>query len=214
MRSSIGIIVLSLIAWRGLAASDSAAESMRRLTDGNQRFAKGRLEHPGQTTERRSALVKTQHPFAAVLSCSDSRVPPEIVFDVGLGDLFTIRVAGNIVDNAVLGSIEYGAEHLNVPLVVVLGHTGCGAVKATLEGDEPGTHIEELIDSIRPAVKEAKREKGDVYNNAVRENVYRSVKQLREAKPILTALYQNRKIQVVGAIYHMDTGVAEFLPDK
>ncbi len=159
-------------------------------------------------------VSKAQHPFATILSCSDSRVPPEIVFDVGLGDLFTTRVAGNVVDAAVLGTVEYGAEHLNVPLVVVLGHTGCGAVKATLESDEPRTHIETLIKDIRPAVNEARHEGGDVYDNAVRDNVYRSVRQLREAKPIMNVLCRDRKIQVVGAVYHLDTGVVEFLPDR
>ena len=106
------------------------AEAISKLKEGNGRYAGGNLQHPGQTTERRAELAKSQYPFATIVSCSDSRVPPEIVFDQGLGDLFVVRVAGNVVDDHALGSIEYSVDHLGVRLIVVLGHQSCGAVQA------------------------------------------------------------------------------------
>src|SRR2546430_7064831 len=125
------------------------AEAISKLKEGNGRYTSGNLQHPGQTTERRAELTKSQHPFAVIVSCSDSRVPPEIVFDQGLGDLFVLRVAGHVIDNHSLGSIEYAVDHLAVRLIVVLGHQSCGAVKAaketiTAKGKAPG-HIESLV---------------------------------------------------------------------
>jgi carbonic anhydrase len=146
-----------------------------------------------------------------VLSCADSRVPPELIFDQGLGDLFTVRVAGNIVDDVILGSLEYAAEHLHVPLIIVLGHTGCGAVKATIEGGEPNTHIEALVKAIRPAVEQASHEAGALMENAVRDNVRIAVKQLEQSNPILAELVRHGKLQIRGAVYHLDTGAVEFL---
>src|SRR5437762_9840331 len=121
-------------------------EAISKLKEGNGRYTSGNLQHPGQTTERRAELAKSQHPFAIIVSCSDSRVPPEIVFDQGLGDLFVLRVAGHVIDNHSLGSIEYALDHLGVRLIVVLGHQNCGAVQAAKEtiaakGKAPG-HIE------------------------------------------------------------------------
>src|SRR5438876_10670259 len=113
--------------------SVAPSEAISRLKEGNGRYAGGNLQHPGQTTERRAELANTQHPFATIVSCSDSRVPPEIVFDQGLGDLFVVRVAGNVIDDHALGSIEYAVDHLGVRLIVVLGHQSCGAVKAAKE---------------------------------------------------------------------------------
>jgi carbonic anhydrase len=119
------------------------AEAISKLKEGNGRYVSGNLQHPGQTTERRTELSKSQHPFAVIASCSDSRVPPEIVFDQGLGDLFIFRVAGNVIDDHGLGSIEYAVDHLNVRLILVLGHQRCGAVQAAKEtiaakGKAPG----------------------------------------------------------------------------
>src|SRR6184192_4939728 len=133
------------------------AEAISRLKEGNGRYTNGNLQHPGQTAERRTELAKSQHPFAAIVSCSDSRVPPEIVFDQGLGDLFVVRVAGNVIDDHGLGSIEYAVDHLGARLIVVLGHQSCGAVQAAKEtiaakGKAPG-HIESLVTAIKPAVE-------------------------------------------------------------
>src|SRR5216110_584585 len=132
-------------------------EAISKLKEGNGRYAGGNLQHPGQTTERRAELANTQHPFATIVSCSDSRVPPEIVFDQGLGDLFVVRVAGNVIDDHALGSIEYAVDHLGVRLIVVLGHQSCGAVQAAREtiaakSKAPG-HIQSLVTAIRPAVE-------------------------------------------------------------
>src|SRR6267142_2060587 len=137
--------------------SVAPAEAISKLKEGNGRYTSGNLQHPGQTTERRTELSKIQHPFAVIVSCSDSRVPPEIVFDQGLGDLFIFRVAGNVIDDHGLGSIEYAVDHLNVRLIVVLGHQSCGAVQAAKEtiaakSKAPG-HIQSLVTAIQPAVE-------------------------------------------------------------
>jgi carbonic anhydrase len=137
--------------------SVAPTEAISKLKEGNGRYASGSLQHPGQTTERRTELAKTQHPFATIISCSDSRVPPEIVFDQGLGDLFIVRVAGNVINDEGLGSIEYSVDHLGTRLILVLGHQSCGAVKAAREtiaakGKAPG-HIQSLVTAIKPAVE-------------------------------------------------------------
>src|SRR5437588_10797425 len=130
------------------------AEAISKLKEGNGRYTSGNLQHPGQTTERRTELSKSQHPFAVIVSCSDSRVPPEIVFDQGLGDLFIFRVAGNVIDDHGLGSIEYSVDHLGTRLILVLGHQSCGAVKAAKEtiaakSKAPG-HIQPRVTAIQP----------------------------------------------------------------
>src|SRR6266403_2290773 len=136
--------------------SVAPAEASSKLKAGNGRYTSGNLQHPGQTAERRTELANTQHPFATILSCSDSRVPPEIVFDQGLGDLFIVRVAGNVINDEGLGSIEYGVEVLGARLIVVLGHSSCGAVDAAMKtvaakGKAPG-HIQSLVTAIKPVV--------------------------------------------------------------
>jgi carbonic anhydrase len=130
-------------------SSDSA---LQKLMTGNKRYYEGNLTHPNQTKVRILEVAKGQHPFAIILGCSDSRVPPEVIFDQGIGDLFIIRVAGNIIDNNALGSIEYAVEHLGVKLVVVLGHEKCGAVDATVKGGEAPGHIKYLIEDRKSVV--------------------------------------------------------------
>ncbi len=148
------------------------AEAISKLKEGNGRYTSGNLQHPGQTSERRAELAKTQHPFATILSCSDSRVPPEIVFDQGLGDLFIVRVAGNVINDEGLGSVEYSVDHLGSRLILVLGHQNCGAVKAAREtiaakGNAPG-HIESLVTAIKPAVEATAKEDLDATIKATR----------------------------------------------
>src|SRR5512134_2247298 len=191
----------------------SPDQALAKLMEGNKRYASSHSQRPHQSARRRHELEKDQHPFACILSCSDSRVPPEIVFDEGLGDLFVIRVAGNIVDNAVTGSIEYAVEHLGTPLVVVMGHEKCGAVQATLGGGEPGTHIQSLVEAISPAVIEAKKKSGEPLANAVRANVQLAVKQLRQSGPILADRVLGQKIKIVGAVYDLDSGSVRLLPE-
>ena len=181
-------------------------QALSALVEGNKRFVSGHAQHPDQKMARVKELASTQHPFATILGCSDSRVAPDIIFDQGLGDLFPVRVAGNIVDDAVLGSIEYAVEHLNCPLVMVLGHEGCGAVTAAVNGGEPGTHITALVDAIMFAVTKAKGQPGDLVSNAVRINATRQADIIRTSKPILGKAVSEGKTKVVVAIYDVKTG--------
>src|SRR6266704_986695 len=191
------------------------AEAIAKLKEGNGRYASGKLQHPGQTTERRAELTKDQHPFAVIVSCSDSRVPPEIVFDQGLGDLFVVRVAGNVIDDHGLGSIEYAVDHLGARLIVVLGHQSCGAVKAAKEtiaakSKAPG-HIQSLVTAIQPAVEAtAKSDLGAT----VEANVKNVVQALRTSTAILKPKVDSGEVRVVGAYYSLDTGAVNFLEQK
>jgi carbonic anhydrase len=183
----------------------SSAQSLNRLLAGNRRYRENNLEHPDQDGSRRIQLSKAQHPFAVILSCSDSRVPPEIVFDEGLGDLFVIRNAGHVVDKAVLGSAEYAVGHLNVPLIVVLGHSSCGAVKAAVDGVREA-HLTSIVRAIRPATQTARHNAGDVWDNSVKENVRMSVRALSSSNPILNRAVEGQSLRVVGAHYDLATG--------
>lgn len=199
-----------------MKGSITADEALDRLLAGNRRFVECKQTFPNQSAAYRQELVSGQHPFAAVLGCADSRVPPEIIFDQGLGDLFTVRVAGNIVDPATLGSLEYAVEHLGVRLVVVMGHSGCGALQAAMaEGHEDG-QIAALVAAIRPAVEQSMRESAITQElalvNAVRKNIELVVDQLRTAEPILAPLVEAGKVKVLGAYYDQISGVVEFFP--
>lgn len=186
-------------------------EALKRLLDGNLRYVSAKAAHPNQSAECRMRIAGGQAPFAAVLGCSDSRVPPEVLFDQGLGDLFVVRTAGHVVDDAGLGSLEYAAEHLGVHLVVVLGHERCGAVGAAVNHAEAEGHLEALLEAIEPAVAAAKGRAGDPVDNAVREHVSLSVKGLERSKPLLSELVADGKLRVVGARYDLDTGRIEVL---
>ena len=191
------------------------AEAISKLKEGNGRYTSGNLQHPGQTSERRAELAKTQHPFATILSCSDSRVPPEIVFDQGLGDLFIVRVAGNVINDEGLGSVEYSVDHLGTRLFLVLGHQSCGAVKAAREtiaakGKAPG-HIESLVAAIKPAVEATAK---DDLETTVKANVKNVVQALRASTPILKAKVDSGDVQVIGGYYSLDTGAVTFLDEK
>jgi carbonic anhydrase len=195
--------------------SVAPAEAISKLKEGNGRYTSGNLQHPGQTTERRTELAKTQHPYAAIVSCSDSRVPPEIVFDQGLGDLFIVRVAGNVINDEGLGSIEYTVDHLGTRLILVLGHQSCGAVQAARDtiaakGKAPG-HIESLVTAIKPAVETTAK---DDLETTIKANVKNVVQALRSSTPILKAEVDSGKIQVVGGYYSLDTGAVTFLDEK
>jgi carbonic anhydrase len=193
-------------------------EARKRLQEGNERFVLGKSQHPDQSLTRRKALGEGQAPFAAVLSCADSRVPPEVVFDQGLGDLFVVRSAGQVLDDAVLGSLQFGVGELKTPLLVVLGHSGCGAIKATIEAvtkksPPSGTGIDALVAALKPAVKDA--EEGGAEGEealvaaAVANNVDNVVEQLKTAKVIENAIKAG-KLRIQGAIYEIDTGEVIF----
>jgi len=195
--------------------SVAPAEAISKLKEGNGRYTTGSLQHLGQTAERRTELAKTQHPFAGIVSCSDSRVPPEIVFDQGLGDLFVVRVAGNVINDEGLGSIEYTVDHLGTRLILVLGHQSCGAVEAAREtiaakGKAPG-HIESLVTAIKPAVEATAK---DDLETTVKANVKNVVKALRSSTPILKSKVDSGEIQVIGGYYSLDTGAVTFLDEK
>jgi carbonic anhydrase len=190
-------------------------EAIAKLKEGNGRYTSGILQHPAQTKERRAELAKSQHPLAAIVSCSDSRVPPEIVFDQGLGDLFIYRVAGNVINDEGLGSIEYSVDHLGVRLILVLGHQRCGAVQAAKEtiatkGKAPG-HIESLVTAIKPAVKATAKDDLDA---TIKANVKHVVDALRSSTPILKAKIDSGYVQVIGGYYSLDTGGVTFLDEK
>lgn len=202
----------------------SAQEALQRLQEGNRRFVstiRG-LESPLRQA-RQIALVKEQKPFAIVLGCSDSRVPAEIVFDQGLGDLFVIRVAGNIVAPSQVGSIEFAASRYGTRLVVVLGHSQCGAILATIEelqrpADSQSRNLRSIVDRVRPSVEgllktDLRNDLDMLAQHAVRTNVSASVNHLRHGSEILEQLIQNDELLVVGAEYSVETGVVEFFDD-
>jgi carbonic anhydrase len=198
----------------------SAAEALERLRVGNRRFVSGRSVATFTSQARRTAFVTAQEPFAVVLGCSDSRAPVEIVFDQGAGDLFVIRVAGNIVAPSQIGSVEFAAERFGTRLVVVLGHTRCGAVDATLEELQQPTgrqsrNMSSIVDRIRPSVEgllatELRHDRAALTRSAARANVRASANQLRRGSEVLERLIASDGLLVVGAEYSLEAGVVEF----
>lgn len=193
----------------------SADEALARLLEGNQRYVTAQFAHPDQAPERRAELAGGQAPFAIILGCADSRVPPELLFDQGLGDLFVIRVAGNILSQNILASLEYAAEHLKVPLAVVLGHSRCGAVKAALEtlaadAEAPG-HIASLVAALTPALADEAPLGEDPVDWAVRKNVLLVTQQVPLNSPLLAARRKSRQLKIVGGYYDLDTGAVEII---
>lgn len=199
----------------------SAREALERLREGNRRFVSGAPSGDTLTSQmRRSKLAAGQEPFAIILGCSDSRVPAEIVFDQGLGDLFVIRVAGNIVAPSQIGSVEFAAERFGTRLVVVLGHSQCGAVLATLEElqqptDNQSRNLRSIVDRVRPSVEallstELRHDQEALVRHAVRANVRISASQLRHASEVLEQLIHRDGLLVVGAEYSLETGVVDF----
>lgn len=220
----------------------SPAEAVSCLKEGNGRFTAGDAQHPhesrderafmatnsyenagmtflgmtpDQAAKRRAELIKTQHPFAIIVSCSDSRVPPEIIFDQGIGDLFVLRVAGNVINDESLGSIEYAVNHLAVRLIVALGHQSCGAVKAAKEtlaakAEAPG-HIQSLVKAIRPAVEATVN--GDL-DATIEANVKNVVQALRSSTPVLKPKVDSGEVQVIGGNYSLETGAVRFFEEK
>jgi carbonic anhydrase len=191
-----------------------AESALNMLKEGNRRFVEDRLTHPHQTAERRIETLPGQRPFASVLACSDSRVVPEILFDRGLGDLFVVRVAGNVLDTTVLESLEFSAAHLRLPLIVVLGHTKCGALTAAVSDDSARTELAPtLMGLLRPAVEAARGQAGDPVTNAVFANVRMALGALRRATPPILELRERGELRIVGAVYDISTGGVEWLED-
>ncbi|WP_414660367.1 carbonic anhydrase [Horticoccus sp. 23ND18S-11] len=205
----------------GLIASDakdakpkvSADAALQLLMAGNARFAAGGLLHPDQSVSRRTDLAKGQKPFAIILTCADSRVAPEIYFDQGLGDIFVLRNAGNILNDHTIGSIEYAVEHLGAGLIMVIGHSKCGAVSAAAAGGHAPGHIQSIVESIVPAVKASEEESGDKVENAVRANARMVAAALRSSDPILSEAAKHGHIKVVAARYDLSSGKVEVFDD-
>lgn len=190
-----------------------AEEALQALREGNRRFATGQAIHPHQDAARREEVLPGQRPFTAILACSDSRAPPEVIFDQGVGDLFVVRTAGHVVDDVALGSIEYAVEHLGVPLVVTLGHTRCGAVTAALHGAEAPGHIAAVVRAILPAVRETRGLPGDPLSNAIDAHIRRVVAHLRAASPILAEREHAGTLRIVGARYNLESGEVVWLSE-
>jgi carbonic anhydrase len=187
--------------------------ALRKLMGGNRRFVEDKSIRPRQN---RSAILsgeKGQTPFAVIVGCADSRVPNEIIFDQGVGDLFIIRTAGQVMAAASYGSIEYASVVLGSKLVVVLGHENCGAVDAAIKRPDVPGHIVTLVNSIKSAAVKAKAQEGNVLDNAIRQNVIDQVEELRDLEPVLARRHQNGEILIVGAVYDLSTGKVEFLPE-
>ena len=202
----------------------TAQEALIQLQEGNQRFVEGKSTRNTNYTQRRNELVDGQTPFAIILGCSDSRVPTEIVFDQGLGDLFVIRIAGNIVAPSQIGSIEFAVETFQTPLVVVLGHTGCGAVAATLNQiRQPqasrSQHLRSIVERIRPAVEPLSEiwtdlAREQLLERAIRSNVRMSVNQLRHESSFLEEMYDSGSLWIVGAEYSLESGEVDFFESQ
>jgi len=207
----------------GRAASQPAAARdpdavLARLLEGNKRFVSGQLVHPGRKPADFAALAEGQAPLAVIVGCADSRVAPELVFDQGVGDLFVVRVAGNIVSGAgptVKGSIEFAVGELGVRLIMVLGHSQCGAVKAAIAHIDsndalPGS-IGDLIDPIRPAVRAVKGRPGDKLENVTNANILQGVERLKALDPIVSKFAKAGELKVVGGVYELSTGAVKVL---
>jgi carbonic anhydrase len=209
----IAAIFLSLLLPAFVSAADHASpsvspdEALTRLKAGNQRFASASVSNGKPVAARRAATANGQHPFAIIVGCADSRTSPEIIFDQGIGDLFVVRTAGNLVDDYALGSIEYAVEHLGARLIVVLGHQKCGAVQAALAGGEAPGHVHALVSAIRPAVQATKGKPGDPLTNAIHENDARVAEKIRQKARLGDLASQMR---VVEGCYDLRTGKVEW----
>ncbi|UEM21146.1 carbonic anhydrase [Skermanella mucosa] len=192
-------------------------QALQLLKEGNRNFLTDSAYRAGENRDRRIEIARGQTPFAVLVSCSDSRVPPELLFGRGLGELFIVRNAGNTVDTAALGSIEYAVAELGVPLVVVMGHERCGAVAAAVSVVRDNARfagsIGRMVEPIIPAVLAVRDQPGDLLDNAVRANVRRIVRRLRESQPLLVDPLEAGKLKIVGARYDLDDGVVDFFED-
>lgn len=191
------------------------ALAWRRLREGNERFVNGESSHPNQDASRRSSLVENQHPFAVIFGCSDSRLAAEIIFDVGLGDVFVVRTAGQVIDDAVLGSLEYSIGVLGVPLIVVLGHDSCGAVSATKSAVETGQmpvgFIRDLVERITPSVLTSLRNDKTEVNDMVVEHVKQTSQRLVDSSRVISDAIESGRAAVIGLSYSLADGRADLV---
>jgi carbonic anhydrase len=188
--------------------------AIRRLMAGNERYVANKPQDADFASNRK-ALIMGQNPYACILSCADSRVSPEFCFDEERGDLFVNRLAGNYVNTDMIANIEYGVAVLKAPLVMVLGHTNCGAITAAIDANQNGTqypgHIQVITTALRPAVKAGQAQKGDLLDAVTRANIKISVESLRQATPLIKKMVDDKSVMIVGGLYHLDTGRVEVL---
>ena len=213
----LAALFVAVVFFSGLviAMTEKGSESLQKLMDGNKRFITGTLAQKDLGDVKRKELAKGQNPFAVVLTCSDSRVPPELLFDQGLGDIFVVRVAGNVVDPIALGSIEYAAEHLGSPLLLILGHSKCGAVKATLEAKgKPEGNIGAILKKIMPAADAARKKGGtpdEILETAIKENTKNVYADVVKNSKIIPHLMQEGKFTIAAGEYDITTGKIEMI---
>jgi carbonic anhydrase len=198
-----------------LGTTTSPGRALRLLVAGNRRWVAGKMRHPHQSVPRRVALRHEQHPFATVFSCIDSRVPPELVFDRGIGDLAVVRTGAQVLDEGVVfGSVEFAVDHLHTPLILVMGHQRCGAVEAAIHTIQSGTtapgHIQAVVDALRPAYHVAIKQPGDLLDNMVRAQTKLTVERIRH-DPLIEELAHRGELIVRGAYYSLDTGAVSFI---
>jgi carbonic anhydrase len=213
LTAKILAVAVAVMAGAPMSGSGPAADGLTRLKAGNQRFQVDPAGALPIDAARRAALAGGQAPFAMVLSCADSRVPPEVIFNTGLGDLFVVRAAGQVADKSILASLEYGAEHLHIPLLVVMGHESCGAVKAAIEtkpGESLGPNLDYLIKAIVPAVKRSAQAPNPGVRAAILANVEENINDLLEQSSLLHALTGAGRLTMVGAYYELSSGRAHF----
>lgn len=217
MRKQFLIISLLTLSFCFVQAQNVQTEIISKLKQGNERFFSGQSEYPNLGQDRRNETsTNGQNPFVTVITCSDSRVPVENIFDAGIGDVFVIRVAGNVVNADEAGSIEYGVDHLHTPVFIVLGHTHCGAVTAVVKDVEVHGNIPKLIENIHPAVQKAREKHGEEFNEellleAIKSNVWHSIEDLFAISEISKQLVQEGNLKIVGALYHIEDGKVEWL---
>ena len=185
------------------------AEVLSRLKAGNEKYVKDKLEHSNEASGRRRAVIKGQDPFAIVLCCADSRVVPELIFDTGIGELFVVRVAGNVANISSIASIEYAVAHIGTQIIVVLGHENCGAVTAALNKEDRGPNLNHLLSHIIPAIEASDKDAG--VNDIARKNAVLTAKALCENSEIIGKADELSKIDIIPAYYHLDTGRVDFL---
>lgn len=210
-RLRVVLALFVVVVFSGVVFAGSAGdEALQKLMDGNKRYVSGSLMKKDLGDTKRKELAKGQKPFAIVVTCSDSRVPPELLFDQGLGDIFVIRVAGNVVDTIALGSIEYGAEHLNAPLLFILGHSKCGAVTATIDAKgEPEGNIGAIVKKIMPAAEKAKKKGGtkdEILETAIQENVKNVYSDVMKKSKIVPHLVEEGRLKIAAGEYDITTG--------
>lgn len=191
------------------------ALAWQKLREGNERFVAGSSNHPNQDASRRSSLINQQHPFAVIFGCSDSRLAAEIIFDLGLGDAFVVRTAGQVIDDAVLGSLEYSVSLLDVPLIVVLGHDSCGAVTAAKQtvdtGEMPKGFLRDLVERITPSVLAARRNGFEEVNDIVVEHVQQVAERLVDSSRVISESVDKGEVAVIGVTYRLAEGRAELV---